>query len=45
MLLLMKLVMLESNEISDVRKSSQQTITEKISNFNPIESDTKYFYR
>ena len=32
-----------SNEISDVRKSSQQTITEKISNFNPIESIQNIF--
>jgi len=32
-----------SNEISDVRKSSQQTITEKISNFNPIESIQSIF--
>ena len=32
-----------SNEISDVRKSSQQTISEKISNFNPIESIQNIF--
>jgi len=32
-----------SNEISDVRKSSQQTITEKISDFNPIESIQNIF--
>jgi len=32
-----------SNEISDVRKSSQQTITEKISNFNPVESIQNIF--
>lgn len=32
-----------SNEISDVRKLSQQTISEKITNFNPIESIQNIF--
>lgn len=32
-----------SNEISDVRKSSQQTISEKFFNFNPIESIQNIF--
>ena len=42
----MKLVKLDndiSNEISEVKESSQQTITEEISNFNPIESIQNIF--
>ncbi len=32
-----------ANEISEAKKSSQKTITEEISNFNPIESITNFF--
>ncbi len=32
-----------SNEISEAKKSSQKTITEEISNFNPIEAITNIF--
>ncbi len=32
-----------SNEISEAKESSQKTITEEISNFNPIESITNFF--